>query len=431
MRVQQVGKVNFGHVIVADSGASNRQQGSLKMSLVTDAGQELDTFSGTMADKPFVGDKDYLDGLTEKLFMFEHNNTHAVNALEGNDRALNGIVIYAPAATIDNKANVFANLVKTDGTPLRDIDYNTIIPNLKKLLSVQAGIHSADDLKLIATNDMIGTGSALAKQLVLRGDLKEGYQGAFYMAGGGLGAGEIQVVGDKVLVKSTESGHTRISGAGKTLKTAESAGASSTALIRNFSEALGLSNAKTAAIIRTGNAKIPMQFIIASDDADAKEIEALRSTKAFTEFDSIVVEGEKLFRLKGVSEKAHQQASRKAVGKFIDVIARMSADRAVEGANQVILTGPLTSGIGKDLQHNPELFGGKSLVELIATKTFAFLDQAGQNMAKLNKFIIADNIRVGNNTEGGLIALMGKFTQGRGNWLEIPLESLKQAAKRV
>lgn len=430
MRVQQVAKVNFGHVIVADSGASNREQGSLKLALASETtGQELNTFQGTVSDAPFRSSDDYLQGLTRRIVDFEGQNVNKIAQLSEADRRLGGIVIFPPGATDGtNRAGVLPNLVSTDGKSLTNIDFNTILPNVRQALQ-KRGVECADGFKLLAANDMIGAGSSIARQLTEAGSLKDGYQAAFYMAGGGLGAGEIQVVDDTVLVKSTESGHTRISGAGKSLQTAESAGASSTALIRNFARALGFSDEKTAALIGTGNAKIPMSFAI--DTGNVREIEALRNTNAFNETDSLVVDGDRLFRLKGVSEKAHQQASKKAVDRFIDVMAGMSADRAVEGVNQVILTGPLTRGIAKDLEHNPQLFGRKSLIELIATRMHNFLDQAGRNMASLNGFTITDAYKLGNNTEGGLVALKGKFTKGRGNWLQLPLDALNQIARRV
>jgi hypothetical protein len=428
MRVQQVGEVNFGHKVVFDIGASDRQRGSCKISLLTDAGVELDSFEGKVSLKPFERDTDFTEALTERLVSFELKNKEKIDALKGKDRELSGVIGFAPGATVDNRAGIITNLVKTNDQSLQNVDYNTVPAGLRKALD-RLSISVAKDLKFIATNDMIGTGAALAKQLGKNGALRNGQHAAFYMAGGGLGTGEIETIGGRTIVKSVERGHTPMAAPGKKLITAELTGASSTTLIREFAKASGFGNYADS-LVATGNGKIATQFTIVTDNP--KEIEALNATGCFSS--QGVFEGKTHLRLNGLSQKDHLKASRKAINAFVNTMATLSARSAVDGVNQVILTGPLTAGVAKDIEHNPKLFGGKSLLDLIKQRTMSLLNAQGQTMAKINGLEIVQ-LPLPNNTKGGYTALKGKFTSAeRGNWLEIPrwmLQRAKGAAKQA
>lgn len=454
MRVQQVGKVNFGHELIVDIGASDREHASCKISLLTDAGKELDSFQGKVSLKPFEKDTDLADALTARLAEFELKNKAKIDALKGKDRELRVVTGFAPGGTIGNKAGVITNLVKTNGQSLQNVDYNTIPAGLRTALA-DSGIVISKDLKFMLTNDMHGTGPALAAQLgkkktlpnVLKsgayyslatdpksivpadgeGVIRKGYHAGFYMIGGGAGCGEVDVLERQVIAKTVERAHRRVKGTGKNIQTYESTGASSTSLIRNFAKALGLDEAKTKALVATGNARVATQHTITTSNEE--EIAALLKTELYmtTKFD-----GTKAYlTLKDVSEQAHLKASRTALRKFINTMAQMCMDRVIDGVHHVILTGPLTAGVGKDLKHNPKLFGGKSLIALIGERTKAILNKQAQDMAdKYNTSII--ELPLANNTVGGHLAGKGRFvSEDRGNWLVFPRSVFQRAARAV
>lgn len=425
MRVQQAGEVNFGHQIVFDIGASDKRRASCKLALLNDAGKVLDTYEGKLSDTPFKKDSDFVAALTKRLIDFEARNKEKIDTLKGKDRELRKVTGFAPGGTIGNKARIITNLVKTGNKSLENIDYNTI-PNALRQAFATSGITIAQDLDFKATNDMIGTGAALAKQLGKMGRLEKGYHAAFYMIGGGAGCGEIDVIGGKVVVKSVERAHTHVSGKGNNMKTFESAGASSNALVKYFAQNIGLSEEETKKLVDAGNAKVFAQRTIVT--SDKKEIRTLTKTGLYTKK---VEKGKTYLTLKNVTVGQFQQASKKTINKFINVMAKMNSDRIVEGTNHVILTGPLVTGIGKDLEHNPELFGGKSLMELIRAKTSEKLNAQGHAMATDYSMEIIE-LPLKNNTYGGHWAGKGKFTSDkRGNWLEIPISLLQRAKKAV
>lgn len=422
MKIEHVkSRVNFGHKLVIDLGASNRRMGSIKVSMLTDRGVQIDSSNGVVCPEGFKKDDDFLKGIAARISEIENKNRSKTKALKGKDKNLSGVMIFAPGPTINNKAGILMNLRKANGKPLQDIDYNKISTILKS----NANADIAKDIKLFATNDMIGAGSAIARSLKNRGVLKNGYRAAFLMAGGGLGTGDIEVIKDTVIIKSSEGGHSRVLGTGKSIKTLEEVGASSTALIRNFGQALGLNENKIKKLIKLANARVATQKSITSQDI--AEIKTLEKTKLFKKE---VIDGVSHFTLKGIDEKARENACKKAVDKFVGALARISANKTLEGVNEIILTGPLTTGIGKTIETNPELFKSKTLITMLRDKTNSFMDFAGTTMAELYNLKFVDDIPVINNTQGGFTALKGKFSGlGRGNWLEIPLSVLKNVKK--
>lgn len=423
MKVNATNKVNFGHFLLGDSGASDRKRSSLKLTLVSDSGEILDTFEGKSCPEGFKKNEDYVNGISEQISKFAAKNTGTINKLRGTDKQLKAVMIYAPGAAIDNKIGVIKNLVLENEEPLKNIDFNDVLTNLKQTYP-QNGLKIAPKAKLIATNDMIGTGGALLNKLLeIPNKIKNGYRASFYMAGGGLGAGEIEVVDNKVLLKSTEGGHVRASGTGENIKVLESYGASSTALITNFAKALGIDKENIKNLVSTANGRIVTDYVIKTDKAD--EIAALQKTELFNE----KISGDKhSFSLAGIDKATHEKACKKTINKFIEALAIGSSNKIIEGSNDIILTGPLTKGVGFTIKENPHMFKNQTLTQLIMKRASKLMDAAGESMSKLYNINIIDDIPVSNNTQGGLTALKGEFAgEGRGNWLLIPLKALKKA----
>lgn len=413
--------ISFGHSGIVDSGASDKFKGSLKSSLVSSTNKEISAYRSVVCSEGFKTNEDYLKGLAKGIADTYEGKIDKIKALSPADRELEGLVIYAPGAIIGNKANILQNL-KILGTDesLTNVDYNKIPKLLRPLLAAK-GIQISDRFKLMATNDMIGAGASVAKQLAKDARFKEGYKALFLMAGGGLGVGEIKHMGKDVLIEASENGHINVFKTGANL---EQYGDSVSALIRNFSKVAGLSLEDTETLVNAGNAKVATDLIVTSKSKE--EADTLKKTGLFSFSEGLA--GESKFRLKHVSEAAQKAASENAINKFIEAISILGANKVTEGTNEIILTGPLTNGIQKAIAKEPELFDGKNLSELVMEKISSLLDGAGKNMAKIYKTKVVTDIEVPNNTIGGNLILKGKFIgeKIRGNWLSIPTAVLKK-----
>lgn len=426
MRVQQVGKVNFGHMIVADSGASV-PEGSYKGEVVsTRDGRELGELKGIVAPNGFRHEGDYTDGLRNMLAETELAHRDAIRQLSGDDRLLDGVVVYTPGPSKGNIIGEIGNLKTTAGQSLKNIDLNGIPDELRRRVEAM-GIEVVEKPTLLGTNDMIGGTCATLEDLARLGLLEDEFRATYHMMGGGHGRGALSVIGDIIEVETSELGRLNISGVGNDIVTAEKAGTSTPALINHFGEFLGLRPEDIAKLRGTGNAKIVTQHqLIESNPA---EIAKLRETGLFLESpagDSVQ------FRLKHMPISDHEAAGKFAVGKFAETAARVCHIDVLKGVNRVILAGPLVKGLGMDLRHNPKLSGGVSLIDMIRRATADLLDSVGTKMGTLNNCQITDSINVGSNARGGFVAhKFGKPSSYRGNVLRLPLEAVKQFARRV
>lgn len=421
MNVGQVNNKNsFGHKLILDSGASNQNKGSLKMSVVSDSGQEIECFKSVVCLDGFKQDGDYLKGFQARIIEVYKKCKNEIAKFSNEDKSLNGIIIYAPGPTVNNTASILPNLRLPNGDSLKNIDYNQLPDMLRSKLP---NVKISPNIKLFAINDMIGAGAAIADNLNENGLLKNGYMATYFMAGGGLGAGDIEVINNKAVIKTSEIGHMRVSGNGKNIIGIGSYGASSTALIRNFGKALGYKQEEIDKLIRTGNAKIATQYqVVTKDKSEARNLD---ETGMFIRKQ---LGDEISYTLKGVTESQHKNAFLKSVNKFVETMAIVSTNKILEGTNHLIFTGPLLEGIDNGLK-NKNL---GSIENLIKKKTHSFLTPVGKTMAKDYDVKFSFDIPLANNTQSGLTVLKGKYVgKGRGNWVEIPLKALKRSLKNI
>lgn len=422
-----ISRVAFGHKIIIDTGASKPNNGSFKINVLSDVdARELYTQSGLVCPEGFRKNGDFTGGILKRINeTYEHLvGSGVLGSLSHEDKDLTGIVIYSPGVSINNQTAEISNLkIKGTDVPLRDIDYNQIPQALRPLLA-NRGIKICQDFKLMATNDMIGAGAAIVKQLVNNPRFKSGYSALYLMAGGGLGVGQIDHLGENVLIKSSEDGHINVYGTKKNL---EQYGASSTALIRNFADAVGMNAEDTQKLVNAGIGKVVNTNLVFDD---AKEVQTLMDTGLF----EIVSKGSSgvHLNLKNVSQEAKNGAVKTAIERFIDAISIVSANKVNEGLHEIILTGPLTKGIQSIVAQEGELFGHKSFDSLVKEKINSLLDAAGNCMKDTCKMELITDLETPNNTVGGSLALHGHFigSEIRGNWLSIPTEVLNKF-KRV
>lgn len=436
-------QVSFGHSIIVDSGASKSHNGSFKAVALSDETNRIITTTPTPGEElnivcknpqGFKGTGCYITGLAERITQFYDYLKTGMTQISKEDKALSGVVIYAPSATVGNFAKIASNLkAKTSEgeKPLTDINFNKVGDLLKSMLP-EKNIPIAKDFRLVATNDMVGCGAGIAVKLAndpaYKDVFKEGFYGAFYMAGGGLGVGTIEHNGKTVTIKTAEQGHNRsITNRNKTI---EKDAASVPALIKNYAAKVGITNEDSVRkLIETGNAKIVGQHHVRAEKGE--EAATLAKTKLFKK----VGQDDKYvyYQLKGVSKEAHLKAFKNSCNKFIDAVANQCIPKINEGVNRVFLTGSLTIGLSKDLKHNPSLYKGKSLETLITERIDTILNRmnngATKSMKNLYNFKIELLDDLKDNTAGGKVILhpQSKFIgKERGNWLSVAAKALKR-----
>lgn len=441
--------VSFGHIAVIDCGASDKERASLKLSMLSDNGNLLSKYSGVASKDGFYTSSDFPAGIATNIVSsydkpyngsdkkYEDNILkEVVNKLRGNDKVLNGIITFAPCITKNNQTPIIGNLkIKGTNKSLTDVDYR-VIPSLVQNVLASKGIKYSENIKLVATNDMIGTGVAIVKEMVkdpeLSKDFKEGYYAAFIMVGGGMGTGQIEHHGNKVIVKSIECGHNHVYGTGGNL---EQYGASAGSFVNIFMEEANkdkkiFTPEQIQIVTDVKNGKVPMQFpvITLNLPKEEKDLKPLMKSELFEVTEKLDKKGDKIaeLRWKDLDEETFKRASAKAVNKLAEAIAMMAATKVNEGANSVVLTGPLADGIRMDMKHNPDLFDGKELSQIIDAKIKKQLDPVGDGVAEAYNFKLLTNVKVKDNTQGGDLILKGKFIgDDRGNWLSIPVSALK------
>jgi hypothetical protein len=419
-------KINFGYRVYIDSGASKQQNGSLKVSIQSDKGNELLSTSQLtnlndqmVCPGGFKKSDDYTRCLAERTrhFIELAKKNPDFDELEGKDKKLSGVVINVPCQVVNNKVSIITNLKLPDGQSLTNVDFGNIEKALKKDVEV------SDDFKFIATNDLPGAAAGVAKLLNEKNLLKEGFYGAVCMTGGGCGVADIKVKNNTLEIEASESGHNQALNSNLSI---EKDGASSPALISNFAKSLGYDNKDILALSSTGKAKLVFKHHL-KVEKNSQDLEVLLKTGLFKQLED-AEDGKAVLKLKGVGKKEQAKACQKAISKYIDSIAQLAAPKVNEGLNLLVLTGPLAGRVKEFVDEKPTEFESKNLATLIQEKTASYLDDSGASMAKTYNFKVAcdNDFAISDNTIGGKVLLAGTSidSQNRGNWINIPVEAL-------
>lgn len=427
--------VSFGYKILVDSGASDPHRGSFKIKIVSDDGKKVllqtdgipESLEKVGPEGGFITAKDYVDGLSNNIVSGINLVKDKITELK---EKLTGVCVNVPCYVRDNKAKIVANIKDHNDQSILDIDFKTIKDNLQK-----AGVEiSEDNFKLLATNDLAGAAAGIA-QIMARSpkynDLfKEGFFGSIWMTGGGTGVADIKIKNGILEIETSESGHNRAIQSKKD-RSIEKYGGSSPALIRNYCKALGMKDKDIKTLLNVGKAKIVTQFPVKLDKGSEAE-------KIFMNTGLFKITGEKtydqgrtrvLLQLKGVNNKDHKKASITAIDKYMKSLAQIASNKILEGANCIILTGPMALRIREQVNKDSDKYwDGKTFDEMVTNKTIDLLDQTGIKTMQIHDFKIISDIDIPDNTVGGEVLLSDntKFIAEklRGNWINVPLKNL-------
>ncbi len=366
------------------------------------------------------------------------------------DKKLTGVALLLPGTIQEHVALFMANIRDKKKNSLVEIQLDDVITEAKKQGKVQFSndfdIH--DDF--IPCKDLAGTGMGIAQKLVNNPEFKDRISGGLFavgvQTGGGFGAVDIMIKGDKncspddlmVETRTSEAGHDlffdRKTGTEKRLG---KMGASVSSVITNFATKFGITDPEAIkTLVATGMAQIATQREVKL--ANEKDAAAIKLLTESGDYEIASHDAKYSFvKLKPESEDKFNEASKYAVECYADTLALHAITKINGGANLYIISGPLAMGINSRVQEDPKLFGGKGLKDVI----FRFIDERISNdvtcgiLRKANRFdIICEKaMSIADNTCGGALLLSDKLKTfaRRGEWLELPIKALKNATKSV
>lgn len=411
---QSFGGVKFSRKAVIDVGASDPERGSVKMRIYSNDGLlEKQVGSQPAAPNKITDSDGFVREVGARVF-------DAVSDLPKGD-LIDTVVIFAPGQGKNGVYGTFNNLFGSTGATLKRINFNNIWDALGTQAVPKAKKKSDNTRTLLAVNDMFGVGSAAIEALATTPKYapllkQDGLKGTLAMTGGGCGVITFDIQGNNIQLNGTERGHTLAGGmkmSGRK-RTAEGKGASSVALIRNFTEALKLDKDQALKIAQLADARVVTQFQHTLAKT-APRYKAYVGTGAFNEYPVSGDLSKVTLSLKGVGEPRHQEAALKAMATYVDGLAQIAHNDALGGASVFIATGPLLHhGVKPYFEANPEAvrkhFGLKegdeaeTLFDKALSKRIRYkLDGAGRSMARLTNFKVISDLPIEDNTAGGQV----------------------------
>lgn len=432
----------FKHRLIVDVGASD-PRGSIKILAQTDDGKDIFTRTGYVNDKTngFTSEKSFIEKITQ--IVLDSSKEAAEKAKQmgigKEEEKLTGLTLFLPGPIIEDEAIIMANLRKKDGNSLTNVDLSQIEANLK---NNTAGVKIDNDFKFIPTKDLGGTGIGIAKLLanhpVYADKLKEGSYIVGVMTGGGFGSVNMKVLDNRyMLIETSESSHNlAIDQDEKKITRLGKLGATAKGMIENYSSGLGLSTEEANELLKTGKAQLATEKSIELDNTkDKKAIDILINSGYYRtknqNDETTVLE---IDSSDAGNVRKFKEARKQAIDEYADAVAQHAISKINEGANILVLTGPLALGLNKTIRENPKEFGQNSLKGLIIQKIDNYIgsDLTCQKLRDAHKFdiVCSDDIKLANNTTGGNILLDDKtrIIQRRGEWIILPISELKEEA---
>jgi|GEM_PF-5494788 len=434
--------ISFKHRLILDIGASD-PRGSVKILAQTDDGQDLFEQRGSFLNDTvdgFSSSDNFIDQLSKVIISASKRavNTIKEKGLNNEEKKLNGLALFLPGPIMDDEAIIIANLKTTDGKSLTNVDLSKLENKLKEN---DKSIEVADNLKFIPTKDLGGTGIGIAQILAnhpkYKDEFKEGFYAVGVMTGGGFGSVNIQVLDKKYMqIQTSESSHNLAMDTKKnTFTRLGKLGASTKGILENYARAMDIKDETSInALIKTGNARIATENRIELDNKkDEDAINVLKGSKYYnvTNQDKTTT----TLQINKYGMETFRTARKEAIAEYIDTVAQHAITKINEGANLLVLTGPLALGLNKTVASNPEDFGRNTLRELIFDRIDYYIkdDLTCQQLRKAHNFdlVCDDSVKLADNTAGGAALLDDKtrIITRRGEWIIIPIDALKEESK--
>lgn len=462
--------ISFKNKMTFDVGASD-PRGTLKILVEDNEGNDLFEYKGFVNDttKGFKDENHFTERIARALNvqkLIKEDIKTATAELEGasesetkkltvkirdlenkqeilanqspEERKITGFTLLLPGTIQRHFAILMANLRKTDGTSLKNVDLNKVISNAKE----NENVEFADKFDFIPAKDLAGTGLGVASKLINHPKygpkLANGAKGFYAVAvqtGGGFGSVDIEFLSDtELMTKTNECSHDLFHDEEtKTEKRLGDLGPNTKGVITNFAKELGVENEDDIkALVKTGMGQLATQTrVVLNKNKDNAAIKVLLNTGVY----EVENNGAETVTLSVKENNGYMvnfySASKNAVNKYATAIALHVVTKINSGANLVILSGPLAMGLNKTVKENPEIYKAKDLRELVLNKVSKRLgiDHTAESLRGSHEFDIVcdESLSVDNNTFGGSLLLAGKTNTfaRRGEWMGVSIEALR------
>lgn len=419
---------SFKSRFLVDVGGSVGEN-SLKALLIPDKNgstiYKMKNVVNTQGHRIYESTEDFLRKLAGKMAQYYKEGLK----VKPNEKTVTETVFFMPGSVYDNKLLYADNIRGANGMGMSDIDFN-LMPKFLK----DAGVKVSKDCQVRLFQDSMGSGLAIAQKLYEKGMLHAGDHYSVAITGGGCGISNIRAISDKsAIVDATGSSYfTDEQG----LVKIANAGASASKLITNFCNAMGINKQIVPEIASCGIGQVVTSeiFILPKNAQGEKLKKLLLSLKKFAPKDSTDIKSEKVLkpiytlydensiRVADDFSRDFKHARYAAIDKYASSLAKFAVIKENEGANGLIVTGPLGFALDKALRKHHM----SSLSEMISQKISARyntfeLDQIRDS----HKFKVICNpeFSLEDNTEARELALKANLVGNhRFNWLQMNFE---------
>ena len=429
MRIQAINtqindtKPFFKSRFLVDVGGSVGEN-SLKTLLIKNKSNEtVNKFKDVVnnhGERVYRDSLDFLGKLAKKMAVcykqgLENNPT---------DKVVKEAVFFMPGTVFANTLLYADNIRKPDGTGMSDIDFNLLPKYLK-----EEGVKVSKDFKVRVFQDSMGSGLAVAQKLYDKGLLHAGDHYSVIITGGGCGVSNIRAItDDSAIVDATGSSYfTNEQG----LVKIANAGASASKLINNFCNAMGINKQIGPEIAKCGIGQVVTSeiFRIPDNEQGRKLKELLLSLKKLAPKDSADPKSELVYKniyalhdennikVSDDFSRDFKLARFAAIDKYADSLAKFAVIKENEGANGLIITGPLGFALDKALRKHHS----SSLAEMLQQKISSLYNTYElDKISSSNKFKVICNpeFSLSDNTEARGMAFDAQLVgNSRANWL--------------
>ncbi len=414
---------NFKSRLLADIGGSVGEN-SLKMLLIENGSNKtihkIKSIVNTQGKRIYQNQEDFLNKLSEKLSTLYKEGLKQ----KPTDDTVKEAVFFLPGTVHDNKLLYADNIRGITGLGMSNINFNEITAKLK-----EKGVKVAEDFKVRTFQDSMGSGLAVAQKLHDKGMIHAGDHYSVVITGGGCGISNIRAITDNsAIVDATGSSYfTNEQG----LVKIANAGASASKLINNFCNAFGIEKQIGPQIASCGIGQVATsEIFMVPKNAQGKKLKnLLLSLEKLAPKDSTDPHSElvlkpmyKLYdknsiRVTDDFSKDFKHARYSAIDKYASSLAKFAVIKENEGANGLIITGPLGFALDSALRKHHAY----SLSEMISQKIYeSYNTQELDQIKNHNKFRVICNpeFNLPDNTEARDLALNSEFIgNNRFNWL--------------
>ena len=393
--------INFQAKILVDIGGSVKEN-SCKINILSNDGKDSfikeKTIVNTPGERTYKSNDDFLNKLSDRI-------NPLVKALQKMDipkeeKKITEMIFFVPGYAHKSKLIYADNIRGANGKGSESIDFENI----------KTRKPAFKNAKIRVVQDAMGCGLKVADTLHKNGMLEKGSHYAVAITGGGCGISNIRAIeDDKAIIDA--SGSSYFTNTQGIIKIANM-GASAPALIKNFCNAFGIDKALGEEIAKYGVGQMVTLHAFRMPEGKDGLKEMLEQTGLYNIMgDTVCVNPESITKF--------NRARMYAVEHYADALARFGIIKENEGANGMVVTGPLAmaiDGVYKQL-------GYDGLAEVIDQKMVENYNT--RELDEIKRFhdfhVICDNsFKLEDNTECRDLIVNSDFVgNNRFNWIEV------------